>query len=79
MLSATTSSSAVVTDFVANGTRVSTATNAGLNDVLVYTSLMNSDEAIINSSSLKLISSNIKLSAGSNAGEVVMNMEWGTF
>lgn len=79
LLSAVTSSSAVVNSYVANGTRVSTATNAGLNDVSVYTSLMDGDETVINSSAIKLISSNIKLSAGSNAGEVVMNMEWGTF
>ena len=78
-LTSTTSSSAVVNSFVANGTRMATATNSGPNDITAYTSLMDGGENVINSSALKLSSSTIKLSTTTSPGEIVMNMEWGTF
>jgi len=67
----------LVDSSVVNGTRVG-ANNAGANDVTVATTLGNAEGATINSSILKLSSTSIKLSKG-NEGEVVMNMEWGTF
>ena len=40
--------------------------------------LNDADENAISSAAIKLSSSSIKLAKG-NDGEVVMNMEWGTF
>lgn len=62
---------------VINGTRVATATNAGANDLTIGHTLLQ-DDASISSSIVKLSSSSIILSKG-NDGEVVMNVEWGTF
>ena len=63
---------------VVNGTRMATATNAGPNDLSFATTIATDDGTLINSSVIKLSSDTIKLVKG-NAGEVVMNMEWGTF
>ena len=62
---------------VINGTRVATATNAGANDLTIGHTLLQ-DSTSISSSIVKLSSSSIILSKG-NDGEVVMNVEWGTF
>ena len=72
------SSTTTVDSDVVNGTRVDSNTNSGANDLTVATTLGNAEGAIINSSILKFSSSSLKLSKG-NDGEVVMNMEWGTF
>lgn len=68
---------AFVNSSVFNGTQVTSATNAGLNDVHIGTNLLQ-DDATISSSLLKLSSESIILSKG-NDGEVVMNLEWGKF
>lgn len=57
---------------------MATATNAGPNDLSFATTIATDDGTLINSSVIKLSSDTIKLVKG-NAGEVVMNMEWGTF
>ena len=62
---------------VINGTRVTTATNAGPNDLTIGHTLLQ-DDLSISSSIVKLSSSSIILEKG-NDGEVVMNIEWGTF
>lgn len=68
----------VVTSSVVDGTRMSSTSNSGANDVTVNINLSDTDNNPISSQSLKLNSSSIKLAKGNN-GEVIMNMEWGTF
>ena len=63
---------------VINGTRMATATNAGANDLQVGVTLHTSNDDYVSGAILKMTSSTIKLSKGSD-GEVVMNMEWGSF
>lgn len=68
----------VVTSSVVDGTRMNSTSNSGANDVTVNINLSDTDNNPISSQSLKLNSSSIKLAKGNN-GEVIMNMEWGTF
>ena len=64
---------------IINGTRMAVASNSGPNDLTFKINLNDADENPISSAAVKLSSSSIKLAAGSNDGEIVMNMEWGTF
>lgn len=68
----------VVASSVVDGTRMNSTSNSGANDVTVNINLSDTDNNPISSQSLKLNSSSIKLAKGNN-GEVIMNMEWGTF
>lgn len=63
---------------ITDGTRMANASNSGPNDVTFKINLNDADENAISSAAIKLSSSSIKLAKG-NDGEVVMNMEWGTF
>jgi hypothetical protein len=58
---------------------MATATNSGLNNLTVGTTLATRSGSPITSSLTTLTSSTIKLTSTSNTGEVVMNIEWGTF
>lgn len=71
-----TRSATLIDSSVVNGTRVA-SNNAGPNDISVAHNLLQDDTAIA-SSVTKFSSSSLVLSKG-NDGEVVMNVEWGTF
>ena len=75
----TTRSDVLVNGSVVDGTRMATATNSGPNDITFASTLNNSENDAIASSVIKISSDTIKLSKGTNANDLVMNMEWGTF
>ena len=76
----TTRAESVIAGSVVDGTRMASATNAGPNDVTFASTLYDSSNSeAVASTSIKISSETIKLSKGTNANDLVMNMEWGTF
>ena len=75
----TTRSNTVVLGSVEEGTRMSTTYNCGTNDLSFATTLFDSDEEKVASSVIKITSDTIKVSKGTNANDLIMNFEWGTF